>query len=325
MSVADDDVELTDSKDSGDSKAASEGGLPSRCVQVLSAGDSKKPNPVLVVRFNKEGEYAMTGGRDRTPRLWNPHKGNLVQEYKGVHGYEILDIRITSDNARFASVGEDKLVYLWDVATATAIKRMRGHTARVNACAFSAEGDAVLATASYDKTVKIWDNRSHVKDAMQTLSEFTDSVTSVVMTDHQIIAGCVDGKLRTFDIRAGQLIVDHICQPITSIALSNDGNCVLSACLDGRLRLFDCSSGELLNEYTGHSNKQYKIEACLTATDAHVVSGSEDHAIYIWSLVEGKLVATLKDHTNQVVSVAYHPTEPCLISGSTDGTARVWK
>ncbi len=46
--------------------------------------------------------------------------------------------------------------------------------------------------------------------------------------------------------------------------------------------------------YRGHVNKQYKIESCLTNSDAYVVSGSEDKTIRFWDLVE---VNPTKSHT----------------------------
>lgn len=62
-----------------------------------------------------------------------------MQTYSG-HGYEVLDIAVSDDNARFVSCGGDKLVFLWDVATARTTRRFEGHGGRVNSVAFG--GDA---------------------------------------------------------------------------------------------------------------------------------------------------------------------------------------
>lgn len=43
------------------------------------------------------------------------------------------------------------------------------------------------------------------------------------------------------------------------------------------------------------------------------------------SLVEARLVHTIRGHEGVVVGVDFHPTESCLLSASVDGTARVWK
>ena len=42
------------------------------------------------------------------------------------------------------------------------------------------------------------------------------------------------------------------------------------------IKLFDKSSGELLSEYSGHINKEYRLDCCLDHTDKYVLSGSEN-------------------------------------------------
>ena len=63
-----------------------------------------------------------------------------------------------------------------------------------------------------------------------------DSVTSVAVHAHDIVAGSVDGTVRRFDIRMGRMYRDDVHHAVTSIALSHDGQCVLAACLDSKLR-----------------------------------------------------------------------------------------
>ena len=63
--------------------------------------------------------------------------------------YEVLDIAVADDNARLASVGGDKQVFLWDVATARTLRRFVGHFARVNAVAFGGEGGGVVVSGAF--------------------------------------------------------------------------------------------------------------------------------------------------------------------------------
>ena len=70
--------------------------------------------------------------QDRTLRLWNPHKGISIKQYSG-HGYEVRDVAVSKDNSKFASVGGDKQVFLWDVGTGQVIRKFRGHESKVNA------------------------------------------------------------------------------------------------------------------------------------------------------------------------------------------------
>ena len=46
--------------------------------------------------------------------------------------------------------------------------------------------------------------------------------------------------------------------------------------------------------------------------------------IKLWSTASGKLLRTLKGHTNNVVSVAFSPDGLTLASGSSDHTVKLW-
>jgi len=145
------------------------------------------------------------------------------------------------------------------------------------------------------------------------------------LTEHEIITGSVDGTIRNYDIRVGMLRTDHISQPVTSVSVSGDNNCILASSLDDRIRLLDKENGELLSEYKSHVNNRFKIDSQLTFDDAFVVSGSEDNVVYIWDLVEGKLIRSLRGHESFVVSIDCHPKENLILSGSADGSIRFWR
>jgi len=44
---------------------------------------------------------------------------------------------MTQDSARFASVGGDKVFFLWDVASGRVVRKFTGHEQMINAVAFN--------------------------------------------------------------------------------------------------------------------------------------------------------------------------------------------
>ncbi|KAJ8544070.1 hypothetical protein K7X08_025688 [Anisodus acutangulus] len=173
----------------------------------------------------------------------------------------------------------------------------------VNAVKFN-EYSSVVISAGYDKSLHVWDCRSRSTEPIQIIDTFLDSVMSICLTKIEIIAGSVDGTIRTFDIRVGREISDNF---------------------DSTLRLLDRSSGELLQEYKGHICKSFKTDCCLTNSDAHVAGGSEDGYIYFRDLVDASVVSSFGAHDLVVTSVSYHPKESCMMTSSVDSTVRVWK
>lgn len=65
--------------------------LPTKEASVLRGHEGG----VLAARFNGDGNYCLSCGKDRTIRLWNPHRGIHIKTYKS-HGREVRDVHVTS-------------------------------------------------------------------------------------------------------------------------------------------------------------------------------------------------------------------------------------
>lgn len=293
--------------------------LPTKLVRTIDC----KQGAVRAVRYNVDGNYCLTCGSDKTLKLWNPYRGIMLKAYMG-HGYEVLDAQGSCDSSQLVSCGMDKAVMLWDVSSGQLLRRFRGHVGRVNCVRFNEES-TVAMSGSIDGTVRCWDCKSKKNDPIQILNEAKDSITSIHVSNHEILTGSVDGRARRYDLRMGMMFSDNIGKPVSCVNFTRDGQCVLISCMDSTLKLIDKDTGDSLAEYKGHKNTDYRIDSCLSSTDAEVVSGSEDGAVYIWSLVKQTVLQKLAHEGSRVVhSLSYHPNKPCLITG-TEGKLHVWQ
>lgn len=212
------------------------------------------------VKFTSDGKYCLSASDDKTIRLWNHCKDDPAYEYSdskplpnalhimtyaGFHNHPVYDVAVFDNNSKIGSAGGDKLLFITDIGSCDVVRRITAHDHRINALDTNTDG-TVLVSGSYDRTVKAWDLRSNSRDPIQSLSDFTDSVTSVKVTDSQIIAGCVDGNVRIYDLRAGKLFTDTLSDPITHITCTNDSKCSLAMCMGGKIKLIENASGVLL-------------------------------------------------------------------------------
>ncbi|KAK9361961.1 WD40-repeat-containing domain protein [Lipomyces starkeyi] len=292
-------------------------------VYSRSAPLKEHVGPVHVVAYNTTGQYVLSGGQDRKIILWNPNSSKLVKSYIA-HGYEVLDIAVSYDNAKFVSCGGDRTIYLWDVTSGSTTRRFSGHMSRVNTVDFNADA-SVIASGSYDAKVRLWDTKSSSQRPIQLLEEAKDSISTLQIVGCQIITGSVDGYVRVYDLRMGQLFEDLIGYPVTSIKDSTDSACTLVSTLDSTIRLMDKSNGTMLQSFKGHLNKEYRIRSCFGDNDVYVISGSEDGKVYAWDMLSRRVVHELKGHGEKVIScVAYHPKKPQMVSCGTDGSIQVW-
>ncbi|KAI1500947.1 WD40-repeat-containing domain protein [Biscogniauxia marginata] len=269
---------------------------PSTAVHPSSNTISKKPSTAV--------------NNDNDPAAGSLPSGRLIQTY-AAHGYEVLSLSVSADNARFASSGGDRAVFLWDVATAQTLRRFgggggsqggQGHTARVNCVSFGGEGDSLLVSGSLDASVRVWDVRSGAARPVQALTEARDAVSAVAVRGPEIVSGSVDGRVRTYDVRAGRCVTDVIGPSVTSLCLTKDGKAVLVGGLDSKLRLMDRESGGCLKTYSDPEwkNENLRVQSILGGKEQYVLAGDEmttppsrygEGRLWVWDILTGNLKA----------------------------------
>lgn len=106
-------------------------------------------------------------------------------------------LAFSPDGKRIVLASSDKTVYIWDVETKKEIRRLEGHTDRVNSAAFSPDGKQIV-TASTDDTARIWD--AETGKEVSCLVGHTGSVYSAAFSPngkgsfpHLMIRPCVYG------------------------------------------------------------------------------------------------------------------------------------
>ncbi|XP_047522752.1 WD repeat domain-containing protein 83 [Pieris napi] len=285
-------------------------------LEVLSTIHCKQ-QVVRAVRFNIDGSYCLTCGADKKIKLWNPHNDLHLKTYGG-HANEVLDVAGSSDNSQIVSCSADKSVILWDVTTGQPLRRYRAHASSVTCIKFNEESTMAIS-GSIDNTVAFWDVLSRRQEPVQTLRDAKDTITSIQVTDHEVLTTSVDCHTRLYDLRIGKMISDYIGSIITHGSLTHDGQCLVLSCSDGTIKLIDKDSGELLNTFMGHETNDYLLENCINDKDNQIISGSASGEIFYWDLISSNITNKLVHKFNKpVVSISHHPSDSILLSASED-------
>ncbi|XP_022912959.1 WD repeat domain-containing protein 83 [Onthophagus taurus] len=277
---------------------------------------------IRAVRFNVDGAYCLTCGSDKKLKLWNPYKSLCLKTYGG-HGNEVLDAAGSCDSGQIISCSSDKSVILWDVSTGQPLRRFRGHASTVSSVKFNEESTLAIS-GSHDNTVMIWDLKSRRNEPVQTLNDAKDCISSVQVTDYEILTGSIDCSIRRYDIRNGQMFSDFIGAAITSVNITNDGQCILVSTADNSVKLFDKITGEMLSEYIGHKTEDINVESSVMANDSIVISGSITGEMWCWDLVSGKVIKRYEHTFRKVLnSLCVHPRKDIVMTASVH-TVKVW-
>lgn len=293
--------------------------------------------PIHALTFSAgSGQYLLTGSADRSIRLYNPSSSRLIQTYSA-HGYEVLDLAVSSDNARFVSGGGDKTVFVWDVAAAQTLRRFGGHSGRVQGVAFGGEGDSVVVSGSFDGSVKVWDLKARGERPIVTFADARDGVSCVQVLGHEVFVGSTDGRVRVYDLGSGYVDTDVLPAAVTSVTPAKDGQSYLVSTLDSTVRLMDRASGKCLQTFKaeGFKNEEYRVRSTLAMADASVVSGSEDGRVFVWDVLTGDVTEKIQHveaglleassvKKNVVSAVAWNQLRKQWASAGGDGSVMVW-
>ncbi|HET6575406.1 MAG TPA: c-type cytochrome domain-containing protein [Fimbriiglobus sp.] len=167
---------------------------------------------VLGVALSADGKYLATAGRDKTAKVWDLKAKESVMTFPG-HQSIVYAVALSKDGSAGFSVGADKQLRTWKPSgEGKQVKAVGGHGDEVFKLAASPTG-AVLATASGDKTVKLWDENK--VSNTRTLQGLTDFVFAVAFSPdgHLVAGGSYDGEVRVWKVSDGKLVKGYNASP----------------------------------------------------------------------------------------------------------------
>jgi WD40 repeat protein/serine/threonine protein kinase len=316
------------------------------------------PAEVKSAEFSPDGGRVLTTDSDYVGRVWD-----------AVTGKELVTLRYGVDNARFSPDG--KRVIVWshgaqfayvqvrDATTGAETARLTGHLDGIVSAEFSADGKRV-ATASYDRTVRLWDVtgrelavlRGHQgrvnhacfsPDGRRVASASDDHTARVwgarggkeraTLTERgeaQFLAASPDGKwvvLPTtrfaaglWDAAGGQAPV-RLPQAVSSPVISPDGKLLMDVG-GNAVRLWDAATGEERATLRGHTDRARS--ARFSPDGKQVVTASDDRTARTWDAATGRPLLTLTGHAERVASAVFSPDGKRVLTAGEDRTARVW-
>lgn len=138
--------------------AAAEGSLPPAAVARFGTSRFRHDDSVRSLAFSADGKTLVSGGKDKTIRIWNVATGELRRPPLGCPR-AVTSVAISPDGKLLAAAtegfpAEPNPIHLWDAASGKELRQFMGHTERVWMVAFSPDGRTL---ASGGDGVRLWD------------------------------------------------------------------------------------------------------------------------------------------------------------------------
>lgn len=154
---------------------------------------------VLSSKISPDGRFVLSGSQDKSMLLWEVFgECNNVMNFKG-HSNAVLEVHWASDGEAAFSASADKTAAIWDAKTGARLRQFKGHTSVVNSVCPSRDS-TILLSASDDRSARVWDTR--VRTCQRVVSHpYPVTAASVAHDGTRIFTGCLDGKVRSYDLR----------------------------------------------------------------------------------------------------------------------------
>ncbi len=194
-----------------------------------------------------------------------------------------------------------------------------GHLSGVNSVSFSPL-NSTIASASADKTVKLWYPNGKL---FRTLLGHTDVVNSVTFSpDGTTVASASQDKtvkLWTVDGKVNLTLPGHK-NVVNSVSFSPNGRVIASGSTDRTIKLWN-REGKLLKTLFGHNDAV--LQVAFSPDGETLASASSDKTIKLWNK-NGENILTIKGHRDAITSIVWSNDSQIIASASLDNTVKLW-
>lgn len=178
---------------------------------------------------------------------------------------------------------------------------LKGHTNGVMALQIL---DNILATGSYDATIKIWD--LDTGEEIRTLRGHQMGIRCLQFDETKLISGSLDKTLKIWNWRTGECISSYDGHTDGIISLHYDGNILASGAADNTTRVWNFQDKSVFC-LRGHTDWVNSVR--VDSSSRTIFTASDDCTIKLWDLDTRRCLRTYEGHVGHVQQVLTLPPE----------------
>jgi len=233
------------------------------------------------VTFSRDGQSLAVAANTQSARLWDLTTG---QERTGFQPSAVGKgsfVTFSRDGQLLASaLGND--VKVWDLVAGKEWATLRGHTDQVNPGSSFAPQGTLLATGSYDCTVRLWDvDRRQERNVLRGHTSCVPCL-SFSPDGKSLASASWDRTAKIWEVATGQerrTFSGHIAE-VASVSFSPDGKLLATGSFDRTVKLWDTATGQELATLTGHTDRVWRV--AFSPDGKTLASASADRTVKLW-------------------------------------------
>jgi factor associated with neutral sphingomyelinase activation len=293
-------------------------------LQSIASFQSHK-EPVTAVAIADNKQFVVSVGLDSLLKMYS------ISEKRQVRSVTLSSMPLSSciimpDDKSLIVGSWDNNIMLYNLEFGREMDSVRAHEDAVSCLAWGTKNQ-VLVSGSWDCSVRVWQGMAdgrRIKPSSSLMAQFDHDahITCLSLTrdNKLLVSGTQDGDLFVWSMDTQSLNQQLPCHndTVNAASFSPDGNKLVSCGEDKTLKVFDLTSG--MQVYTKMLDEQLR---CLCWDGLTLILGGSNGSLYIWDLVQVKLLKQVSAHVegpHQFAEIKYNKI--CIVptGGNPSGT-----
>ncbi|MBF0101832.1 MAG: WD40 repeat domain-containing protein [Desulfobacterales bacterium] len=277
---------------------------------------------IFDIALSKDGNYLVSGGhRDGKVKIWDISNGRMISAID-IQKQGLLSVALSPDGNFILSGGSDQQVKVWDKHTLQLKQEYKVHQSPVISVAYSSN-NKLIAAGCWDGSIYIWNTETGKLNAkIPGKGKAISKILFQPQTD-AVFASSMDGTINLIDSGTGSVIksVIKLTMPITSIAITQDGNTIFYNDSGPILKSFALDKGEI-QLFRGHIK-----EATAFGIDEQgqfLLTGDKLGCIRLFDIKTEKILSVMRQSGTNLIRVAFIPNQKRSVTVDIEGTQILW-
>ncbi|HKU75800.1 MAG TPA: caspase family protein [Pyrinomonadaceae bacterium] len=297
---------------------------------------------VGVLAVSRDGKTFAVGSGKKII-FWDSQSAKPRRVLPG-HSDLVLDLAFNHDSTLLASVSSQEGVKLWSTTSGQLLWSFRGRDDDLRCVLFSPDGRSI-ATAGENLEVKLLNSRGGSLIRTLTLPRNASTLSSGLFIKASferpvsgpnyvlslafspdgtlLAAGDLSFPINIWDVRTGNHLrtIRDRQENANSLVFSFDGKTLIAGHYEKAVKFWSVSSGELVRPINERASVQ---SVALDPSGAFLATSTSAGTISLRLSSDGSLIRDFNAHTSAINTVAFSRNGKILISGSDDGTTKLW-
>ncbi len=272
------------------------------------------------VAFSPDGTQILTCVSQYGINLWDPVGGTRIRTYKT--DTSVRSARFSPDGRRVIFGGGSDGAVIRVTGSGALWRLLSGRAAEQ--AIFSPDGTRVLTAGdSSNHAATYWDLQTG--RMLQTLAGHKETIRCLAFSPdgRSAVTGSDDRSAIVWDLETGEIRHKLLRKnAMFSVQFSPDGRQVLTGG-DGAV-LWDAATGQPLRDFAEEEFRFIPVTRFSPDGRQVLLANSSETVVRLYDAATGQQVQSFPGHTGEVNCAAFRPDGRQLLTGSDDGTARLW-